>query len=211
MKPLEIILVGAVAAYIAIEFLRSNEQAPEQQSDYTPPYDPYSTSDPNTAYAGTIEPMQKQRYSPRTLKTSGAELAKIIVFEGRRPTAYDDGAGNLTIGIGHLIRPGDGLSATSVLTTDQMNSIFADDIAEAENSIYNRVTAPLSQGEFDALVDFIFQFGDAKFGTSTLLRLLNLRNYDSIPAEFGKWINVAGNPSQQVMARRADDSATFLT
>lgn len=212
MKVENIILaLSAVGIGIYIATQLSQESAAVTDTGSVPPYDPYSTNDPSTAYAGTIEPMAKERFSPRTLKTSPQELAKIVSFEGQRTTAYSDGAGNLTIGIGHMIRPGDGLTAQSVLTADQMNSIFMDDIADAENSIYSRVTAPLSQGEFDALVDFIFQFGDSKFGSSSLLRLLNLRNYDSIPAEFGKWINVAGKPSAQVTARRADDSATFLT
>jgi lysozyme len=201
--------IGA-GIYLAIKWAESGSTEPFT-SDYLPPYNPYSTDDPATAYAGTLEPMTKQRYSPRALKTSSSQMAKIEQFEGRRYTPYQDSAGKLTIGVGHLIKSGDGLSAQSILNDAQVNSLYAGDLIDAENSIYSRVTAPLSQGEFDALVDFIFQFGDAKFGSSNLLRLLNLRNYENIPAEFSKWINVNGAASPQLVARRSDDASTFLT
>jgi lysozyme len=202
--------IGA-GIYLALKMSESGTPASDTVPDYTPPYDPYATGDDNTAYAGTIEPMSKERFSPRTLKTSPQEMAKIEQFEGRRSTAYRDSAGNLTIGIGHLIKSGDGLSANSVLNDAQINSLFASDLLDAEAVIYTYVTVPLSQGEFDALIDFIFQFGATKFAGSTLLRLLNARNYDAVPAEFAKWVNVSGVPNSGVMARRADDASTFLT
>lgn len=204
--------VAAIGAGIyAAMRLTENAFSVSYEGDAIPPYDPYSTNDPNTTYAGMITPMDKQRFSPRTLNTSGQELGKIAQFEGRRSTAYPDSDGNLTIGIGHKIIPGDGLTENSSLSDAQINSLYANDIANAETSVYSRVKVPLSQGEFDALVDFAFQFGDSKLGSSTLLRLLNAGNYNAAVSEFSKWINVGNKPNASLVARRADDANTFLT
>lgn len=213
---LEMVLLAVVGAYIANEFLRTldNTQAngDVQQSDYVPSYDPYAVDNSGTTVApAMIDQSDKPRFSPRTLATSPQQMAKTTQNEGRSSTAYPDSGGNWTIGIGHLIVSGDGLSRQSVLTDAQIDALFAVDINNAENSIYSRVTVPLSQGEFDALVDFIFQFGDSKFGSSTLLRLLNQGNYNGAVAEFPKWNNVAGKANAQLTARRADNAATFLT
>lgn len=149
--------------------------------------------------------------APSGMLTSPAGRSNIATWEGRRKNAYQDSAGNWTIGVGHKIVPGDGLAPNSATTiTDQtIDALFADDIEEAETSVKSRVTVPLSQGQFDALVDFAFQFGDGKFGSSTLLRLLNSGDYAGAQAEFAKWIHVNNVPNQQLIARRNADAIMF--
>lgn len=198
-----------IGIYVASKLAESGSSTPEPAPTTSPGYDPYSTGS-NSIFQGMVTPLSKERLSPRLLTTSANERAKIEGFEGRRYTAYRDPAGVLTIGVGHEIKAGDGLNAQSVLTDAQIDTLFDNDIFDAENSIYTRVIVPLSQGEFDALIDFIFEFGDTKFGGSTLLRLLNQEQYESVPAEFAKWVNVNGVPNAQVEARRTDDQNTFL-
>ena len=150
--------------------------------------------------------------SPSVYQTSPNGLNVIENFEGKSYVAYDDGFGNITIGIGHLIVPGDGLNTNSVLTDAQIAELFANDVADAENVVKSMVTVPLTQGMFDALVDFVFQFGEPKFASSTLLRLVNSRNYDSARSELTKWVH-AGNPPvvvSQLVQRRAADAAMFV-
>lgn len=151
-------------------------------------------------------------YQPASVYTTSASgVDTIRQFEGYRNAAYNDGFGNITIGIGHLIVPGDGMDANTVLTDDEVENLFANDLATAENAVKSYVTAPITQGMFDALVDFVFEFGSTKFASSTLLRLLNLRNYEAARAELSKWVH-AGNPPvvvAQIVDRRNADTAMF--
>jgi lysozyme len=52
----------------------------------------------------------------------------------------------------------------------------------------------LTQNQYDALVDFVFNLGAQKLATSTLLKLVNADPSNAlIPAEFRKWV-YATNP-----------------
>jgi lysozyme len=48
----------------------------------------------------------------------------------------------------------------------------------AEQAVQRLVKVPLTQGQFDALVDFCFNLGAGKLATSTLLKELNCRRYE---------------------------------
>lgn len=54
----------------------------------------------------------------------------LVRDEGVRLRAYVDTTGNWTIGVGHKIRHGDGLSQRSMLTNDQAMTLLDEDIAE---------------------------------------------------------------------------------
>jgi hypothetical protein len=49
------------------------------------------------------------------------------------------------------------------------------------------IAAPCSQGQFDALVDFVFNVGPSQFLTSHLLKYHKAGEYDKAAAEFPKW------------------------
>ena len=127
-------------------------------------------------------------YAPAGMQTSTAGLQNIIRWEGRSRSAYLDVSGKPTIGVGHLIRPGDGLSIQSVLSDADVDNLFAMDIADAENIVKSDVTVPLTQGQFDALVDFAFQFG-TQLNSSTLLKKLNSGDYAGSAQELTRWVH----------------------
>lgn len=140
-------------------------------------------------------------------------------WEGRSKKAYPDSVGKWTIGIGHLIVPGDNLNAHSVISDATVDALFANDIDEAENIIKQYVKVPLTQSMFNALADFTFQFG-TKLGrasdgqASTLLKLLNQRDYVGAANQFKRWINIHNSvgqliPVPQLVQRRAAATAMF--
>ena len=47
--------------------------------------------------------------------------------------------------------------------------------------------ASLTQGQFDALVDFVFNLGSSRLASSTLLVDLNAGRYDAAGAELLRW------------------------
>lgn len=117
-----------------------------------------------------------------------SEYAEAVMkeHEGLRLKAYRCPAGVLTIGYGHTknVKPGD------VINTDLADRLFVEDVECVERQLdtekYSRL---LSQGQYDALVDFIFNLGWTKFRSSTLRKKL-LRNVEdaTIPDEFRRWV-----------------------
>lgn len=140
--------------------------------------------------------------SPSLFATSQQQRMNIEGFEGWNRSAYQDTKGNWTIGVGHKIIPGDGLSPQSVLTDGQVGQLFASDLGQAEYYVKSVVTVPVTQSMFDALVDFVFNHGIGTLTNSTLLHLLNSGDYQGAANEFPKW---------QPYARTTQDQQIFIT
>jgi lysozyme len=132
-----------------------------------------------------------------TISNQGAALIK--QQEGLRLMPYSDTVGVWTIGYGHQILPSEHFP--NGITEQQANSIFWGDVICAENHVNDHVTIPMSQGEFDALVDFVYNLGDRLPG-STLLKLLNAGQIDAAEQELQKWDFAGGKPCAALKARR---------
>lgn len=108
------------------------------------------------------------------MKTSDAGLLFIKEQEGCVLHVYRDFAGILSIGIGHAIRQGEHFDT---LTDEEALELLSHDLRIAETVVNEHVQVSLSQGQFDALVDFTFNCGGGAFMSSTVLRRLNQGNY----------------------------------
>lgn len=141
-----------------------------------------------------------------SLKTSAAGVAAIKRFEGWRSTVYRDAVNKATIGWGHLIKPGEVMTS---ITVAQGEALLAADIAAAEASVRRLVLVPITQGQFDALVSFVFNLGAGNLQTSTLLRKLNARDYLGAAAELPRWKLAGGKELPGLVARRAEERTWF--
>lgn len=126
--------------------------------------------------------------------------------EGLRLTVYRDIVGLETIGFGHLVKPGEDFSAG--ITVAEAEAMLQADIANACDVVNREVTVPLTQGEFDALVDFVFNLGD-RLRTSTLLKLLNAGQHQLAEQELAKWDYAGGKPNAALHARRVMEMALW--
>lgn len=82
--------------------------------------------------------------------------------------------GNATVGVGHLMRPGENYPAG--ITHDMAISLLEGDLAWVEAAVKKHVTAALSQNAYDAFCSFCFNIGSGNFATSTAVRLHNADN-----------------------------------
>jgi lysozyme len=135
-------------------------------------------------------------------------LAIIREFEGLRLHAYPDPASGgepFTIGFGHTldVEPGDNC------TLEQAEQWLLDDCADAEVAILRHVKVPLSQGQLDALISFVFNLGAGNFAKSTLLRKLNAGDYVGAWQEFPRWNKAAGKVMPGLSRRRAAEAKLF--
>ena len=142
----------------------------------------------------------------------GVDLIK--QFEGCKLRAYRDAVSVLTCGWGST---GPDIRDDTVWTQEQADKVFEDDIAYFEDGVNALVKVPITQEQFDALVSFAYNCGldqdaDTKaegLGDSTLLRLLNLSDYNGAANEFHKWNKDNGVPVAGLTRRRAGEEVMF--
>ncbi|MDR3792943.1 MAG: lysozyme [Terracidiphilus sp.] len=132
------------------------------------------------------------------LSETGLELIKR--FEGFRGHVYRDVAGFPTIGYGHRLQTPaqypDGISEEEAAT------ILRNDVQDAIQTIERTVVVPLTQGQFDALVDFVFNLGSERLKRSTLLRALNGGRYQAAGEQLLRWDLIQGQENLGLRARR---------
>ena len=73
-----------------------------------------------------------------------------IRSKGFRAKPYHDGNGNLLVGYGHKVVPGDGVATKDVINTFKASELLERDVKQIVGSI--GATNNMTQEEFDALV-----------------------------------------------------------
>src|SRR5260221_405448 len=124
---------------------------------------------------------------------------------------YDAHDGKRTTGYGHVITGNEPLDCSGTITPAQADALLVLDTASAARDVETHVTVPLNQNQFDALTCFAFNIGRGGFDASTLLRGLNLRFYDEVPAQIARWDKVRGVQVAGLANRRAAEIALWST
>ena len=143
------------------------------------------------------------------MKASEKCLALIKEFEGYERFPYSCPAGKLTIGYGHVIRPGETFPVKG-LTESEATELLCKDLESFEARVLDLVTVPITQGQMDALCSFAYNLGAEKLKKSTLLRMLNNGFYAQAADQFGLWVNANGQKLPGLVKRRAAEKALFL-
>lgn len=141
------------------------------------------------------------------MEMSAAGLELLKKSEGFRERVYRDVAGIPTIGYGHRLHPGESFECG--ITEAEATAILERDLSEAEKNVSHCVHVPLTQGQFDALVDFVFNLGIGRLTTSTLLKLLNAGNYEAACEHLLLWDYAAGRELPALKARRQAEAALW--
>jgi len=157
-----------------------------------------------------------------TRKASDACISLIQHFEGLRLDAYWDAAGGVwTIGYGHT---GADVTQGRSITREEACALLAQDIHEAQTMVRQACAGvDLTQGQFDALVSFVFNVGAGRQGVksgfvclangtpSTLLTKLCAGDFTGAADEFPKWVYAGGKRLPGLVRRRRAERELFLT
>ena len=151
------------------------------------------------------------------LDDTGKNLIK--GFEGLWLKAYQDVAGVWTIGWGSTryangtrVKEGDVL-----LNRECADDLFDRTLAPFEDVVNRAVKVPLTQNQFNALVDFAYNVGDGALEISTLLKRLNAGDYEGAAEQFLVWDEVTDPATgkrvvnEDLVKRRQKDRALFLS
>jgi lysozyme len=137
---------------------------------------------------------------------SGLQLTER--FEGCRLVAYQDQGGVWTVGYGHT---GPDVYPGMVITQEQAQALLEQDIQRAVDTVNRLVSVPITQGEFDALVDFVFNLGAGAFMASTLLRDVEAQDWAAAAAQFSRWDHCGGQVVAGLLTRRLAERQEFLS
>lgn len=146
------------------------------------------------------------------MQVSEACVNLIESDEGFKPYPYLCPAGVPTIGIGSTHYE-DGTAVTlndpPISHQDAVNLMMFKLNTEYAPAVDRFVKVPIGQNQFDALVDFAYNLGENALRTSTLLKLLNAKDYQGAAGEFGKWVHAEGKVLNGLVTRRAQEKALF--
>lgn len=135
-------------------------------------------------------------------------------LEGRKPTIYKDIAGNDTVGVGHLVvMPQDAnLYDSQPLTEKQIDLLLFDDLKPFADEISKKITVPLNQNQFDALMALEFNIGKYGFDSSTLVKDINAKaSKEEITNAWMAWNHIKGTVSDALTERRKKEIDLFFS
>lgn len=141
------------------------------------------------------------------MEASEILIEKLKEFEGFRRDAYRDVTGVLTIGYGHTgsdVREGDRL------TTYAAEELLLLDLREHERAV-RQLKVAHTQGQFDALVSFVFNVGIGRLNRSALLKVIrNGGSKAQITREFKRWVFAGGQRMPGLVKRREWEAKRFF-
>ena len=126
--------------------------------------------------------------------------------EGAKNKAYKDTKGLWTIGVGHLIRPGEEHLITATLSDQEVKDLLKRDLEWCSNAVESSVKVPLAQAQFDALYSLCFNIGGTAFKNSTVVRKLNAGDYHGAADAILMW-----NKPAVLEKRRKRERDLFLS
>jgi lysozyme len=139
------------------------------------------------------------------MKVSEKGIAFIREREGCRLSAYLDGGGVPTIGVGHVR----GVKLGQTITQFEADELLRMDLEDHDISPLLG-NAKTSQAQFDAMTSLAFNIGLEHFRNSTVLKRHNLGNPVGAANAFLLWHFDNGKPVAGLMHRRELERKLYL-
>lgn len=163
--------------------------SPLSQPTFTPApaYNPGSTTPPisyPTTQTSYTVPLGTNPANMYQFSAEGLRMLK--VWEGLHQRPYMIGT-QAYIGYGHRISS---LSAMTYVSIDQANSLLITDINSITNMVQSAITGNITQGQFDALVDFGYTISSTKFMGSDVVSKMNSGDIPGACTALAQWCYV---------------------
>ncbi len=132
-------------------------------------------------------------------------LSLIKKFEGCELEAYKCAAGVWTIGYGSTKN----VKKRDKITQEEADNLLLHEMNEYEGYVNDMVEVNLEQNQFDSLVSWVFNLGPSNLKNSTLLKVLNAKDYQGVPAQIRRWNKANGKVLEGLERRRLAESLLF--
>lgn len=164
-----------------------------------------------------LEPAERAVLPPgvqlREVYPKGLELTRAA--EGFRRQLYNDAGKHCSIGYGHLVKldscdgsePREFRRGIAEPTGTQM---LVTDMERARVTVTLATSAHLTDGQYAALCDFVYNVGSANFRNSKLLTLVNQRQFERVPEQLRRWVVANGREVRGLQARREREIELFF-
>lgn len=139
-------------------------------------------------------------YTPSDL---GVDVVK--EYEGKKNSAYLDPVRIPTICYGST----SGVKLGQHRTDAQCDQMLRRDLGYAGLGISKHVRTRITQGQYDALVSFVYNVGETQFRKSTMLRKINAGDCYGAGREFPRWVKAQGTTLPGLVTRRATERELF--
>lgn len=138
------------------------------------------------------------------ISQSGIDLIKH--YESFRADAYLDGGGVPTIGWGTTYINGKPVQLGMTCTEAQATDWLTADCQRAVSAVSSLVKRVLTQDQFDALVDFVYNVGETNFKISHLLSAVNQGNWEEAQRQILRWNHDHGEVVKGLTRRRLSEA-----
>lgn len=150
----------------------------------------------------------KARWVVAALSVSAAGLASLAHDEGTVSKVYLDVVNIPTVCMGTTA----GLTHKDVgrvLTDLECNARNKAAVQSAERAVKAAVKVPLTQQQYDVLVSFTYNVGNAAMQGSTMLKYLNAGECQAAAAQMLRWDKAKGRVVRGLTLRRQRDAAAM--
>jgi lysozyme len=160
-----------------------------------------------------FEQIPETRAKLRGISAKGLRLTE--ESEGFEPNLYDDAANYCSIAYGHLVKRGlcDGTEPPEFengVSRATGQRLLNGDMSKAETMVMFTVTRHLTDGQYGALCDFVYNVGGTRFRSSTLRRVVNSNQLNRVRGQFMRWVRAGGKPLRGLVLRRQREVALFF-
>jgi lysozyme len=87
--------------------------------------------------------------------------------------------------------------------------LLAQDVAPKVAAVNERVSVPLFQGQFDAVLSWTYNLGEGALKSSTMLKKINAARREEVPAQIKRWNQAGGKVLKGLKRRREAEAALY--
>lgn len=145
-------------------------------------------------------------------KMSIAGITLIKKFEGFRARPYLCPGLVATVGYGSTFyADGSAVKLSDPLISPEVaQALLQDTLGQYEQAVHESVIVALTQGQFDACVDFAYNCGAMAFRSSTLRKKINAGDIAGASLEFARWNKANGVVLAGLVRRREAERVLFV-